>query len=125
MFVPKTTDNLAHGLKKDAGLDPEEFATFHHSLLSLIKDVHITIDKTMEQGNVIVAECTLSAVNRKSDDQRPIAIQGCTIAEVTDGKIRSANNYFDFLHLFEGLELLPENTFQKCLSGKKVSLNVN
>ncbi|NET32108.1 MAG: nuclear transport factor 2 family protein [Cyanothece sp. SIO1E1] len=114
LFVPDN-EGLAHGMAKDKGMKPEDYIGFHRALLGLLKNVRIKIDHFHESGDTAIAECTMTGEGRTSGT--PVSIKGCAIAEITDGKIRSANNYFDFLKLFEELELLPEDTFAKCLSG--------
>ena len=120
MFVPKKPDDQAYGLKKEDGLGPDDFVGFQQLVLALVKDVRITIDSYIEQGDVISAECTLTALNRKSDSTEPVIMKGCVIGKIVDGKILSAGNHFDFLHFFEALGLLPEDTLEKCLTGNKV-----
>ena len=118
IFVPEK-QGKAHGLAKDKGISPEEFIAFQGALLELIKDVKITIDSVIESGDYIAADCTVTAVDRRTGTKN-VSIMGAVTAKITDGKIRTAKNYFDFLHLFEGLDLLPENTFAKCLGGQRI-----
>ena len=122
VFVPDTDDSrTADGLRKEEKMSPEDFAMFHQALLQLIKEVVVTVEDYIENGDWVVSRCTLDAKDRKTG--KPVHIIGSAWARVTEGKIREAHNYFDFLHLFEGLDLLPENTMQKCMEGKRVSLS--
>ncbi len=119
MFVPDKKEG-ASGLKKNQEIGPDEFLTFHKMLLVLIKVNKLTIDSYMENGDNIFAECTIHAVDHKTR-KKSISVGGCVTARIKEGKIKTANNYFDFLNLFEDLDLLPENTFATCLSGKRIS----
>ena len=118
IFVPED-DGMAHGLAKEKGIVPKEFEQFQKSLLKLIKEVRLSIDSYIENDDFIAADCTLNALDRKTGKKK-IQIKGCVIAKITEGKIRTANNHFDFLHLFEALGLLPNNVFAKCLDGEKL-----
>ncbi len=119
VFVPDAGENkTADGLKKDEKMSPEDFEAFHGALLGLIQDVVISIDEYIEYDDWVVTRCTLTANDRRSG--KPVKILGSAWARVTDGKIREAHNYWDFLHLFEGLELLPENTLQTCIQGNSI-----
>ena len=122
MFVPQDSEHqdVVNGLSKETALGPKEFEQFHQAMLALIGQVKVSMDFSVEQGDWIISECTLTAVNRKSGGN--ISIKGCATARVVDGKIVEANNHFDFLHLFEGLDLLPKNTFEHCLQGNPISV---
>lgn len=122
LFQPDTTDEqTADGLQKEGKMSPEDFKAFHSALLGLIKDVVITIeDDFIEKDEWVVSRCTLDAQGRK--DGRPVQIKGSAWARITDGKIREAHNYFDFLHLFEGLGLLPKDTMMTCMQGQRIGV---
>lgn len=115
MFTPDHSGS-AKGIKKNQGIGPDEFVEFQKLLLGLLKNIKIRIDNCIEQGDVISAECTLTANDRKTGTKE-LAMKGCVIGKIVNGKIINANNYFDFLNLFEDLGLLPDNTFATCLSG--------
>ncbi len=119
MFVPDI-DGKAKGLKKEEGLGPDEFVAFQKSMLALVKDVKITVESYIEDGDRICLECTFNSMKRNSDTQEPIIMKGCIVGKIVDGKILKANNYFDFLHFFESLRLLPEDTFSTCITGNKI-----
>ncbi len=118
IFVPKNGGS-AKGLGKDQGIGPDEFVIFHRKLLSLIREVQVEIEDFSEKGDTIFAECSLQATDRETGSKE-IGIKGCIVARIADGKILDANNYFDFLGLFEALGLLPKNTFASCLDGEAV-----
>ncbi|MEO0571217.1 MAG: nuclear transport factor 2 family protein [Bacteroidota bacterium] len=118
VFVPEKGGS-ATGIGKESGTSPEEYVHFHSVMLGLLKDVEIKVDSRIESGNEIAAQCTMTAKDRATG-KKTISIKGAVFGKIVDGKIKHADNHFDFLHLFEGLGLLPEETFAKCLSGQKV-----
>lgn len=115
MFVPED-DGTATGINKKGGLGPKEFVEFQSQLLGLLSNVVIKIDAYIESGDTISAQCTMTGKDRKTGT-KTLSVKGCVIGKITDGKIRHADNYFDFLNLFEDLGLLPNDTFAKCLNG--------
>lgn len=78
----------------------------------------VTIDQHLEDGDWLAVRCTVTATGCSTG--KPVQMLGSGWARITEGKIREAYNFFDFLHFFEGLELLPENTMQSCMEGSKV-----
>ena len=119
MFVPEDQKDAAYGLQKEGGMKPDDYLAFHGALLSLIGNVRLEIINYLEQGEQLFAECTLTATKRGT--KTPVSMNGCVIAKIADGKILSADNYFDFLNLFEALGALPPDTFGSCMAGGKVA----
>lgn len=116
IFVPEVeNEKTVAGLRKEEKLSPDDFVGFQQALLGIVKEMVISIDDSMEQGDWIAVRCTVNAKSRETG--KSVDMTGCGWAKVTDGKIREAHNFFDFLNFFEGLELLPDNTMQNCLTG--------
>lgn len=126
MFVPDnaTTTQTASGLRKEEALGPEEFEVFHEMMLGLVTDVNIEITNYIDHGDWTIVECTLKArcIKRQNVDTY---MDGCIVLRISDGKIREARNYFDFLHFFERLDLLPNEALAKCLSGQSIRADFN
>jgi len=120
VFVPDSEDQqTAAGLAKEDKLSPDDFLAFQQAILGLVTKMKVTIEgEGVESGDWLIIECSVSAESRSSGKQ--VQMTGCAWARITDGKIREAQNYFDFLHFFEGLGLLPEDTMSKCLSGTRI-----
>ena len=115
VFVPDGDDQkTAAGLAREAKLSPEDFIAFQQALLGLVPSLKISIVQHAEDGDWLIVRCVVDAT---SSAGQPVQMTGTAWARITDGKIREAYNYFDFLHFFEGLGLLPEDTLSKCLSG--------
>jgi|SRR5215216_168975 len=115
LFIP---DGEARGLGANVLIGPEGFKQFHSSLCGLLSDFVIMIDKSIESGDWISAVCTLRAKGRQSGEADEIT--GSVMVRIVDGKLTEAYNHWDFLGLFSQLELLPRDTFERALSGKKV-----
>ena len=119
LFVPESGEG-ATGIYQDEAIDTTDYVAFHRTLLALLQGVEISIDNYIGEGDFAAAECTLTALDRKTETQR-VSTRGCVMVKIVDGKIRYASNHFDFLTLFEGLGLLPAGTFVSCLGGNRVA----
>lgn len=115
MFIP---DGEARGLGGNVLIGPRDFKQFHAALCGLLKDIVITIDKSIEQGDWISCVCTLRAQSQQSDD--PVQITGSVLIRIVDGKLIEAYNHWDFLGMFGQLGLIPGSTFETALSGQRV-----
>lgn len=120
LFRPKSNSDKAYGLKTDEGLDPDSYLEFHRSILKLIDITDFRIDSFLSNDTMLYSECTMqfSARNRGSG---VFSIRGCVVAKIEDGKVVSANNYFDFLQLFSLIGITPQDSMEKCLCGMELS----
>jgi SnoaL-like polyketide cyclase len=116
MFIP---DGEARGLGGNVLIGPRDFKQFHSALCGLLKDIDITIEKSIEQGDWFSCVCTLRARSQQSDD--PIEITGSVFIRIVNGKLIEAYNHWDFLNMFGQLELLPRTTFDSALAGQKIA----
>jgi len=115
MFIP---DGEARGLGGNVLIGPRDFKQFHAALCGLLKDIVITIDKSIEQGDWISCVCTLRARSQQSDD--PVEITGSVLIRIVNGKLIEAYNHWDFLGMFGQLGLIPGSTFETALAGQRV-----
>jgi hypothetical protein len=115
LFIP---DGHARGLGQNVLIGPEGFKQFHSALCGLLSDIVITIDKSVESGDWISAVCTLKAKDQKT--KAPVVMTGSVMVKIVDGKLTEAYNHWDFMGLYSQLGLLPGETFEKGLSGKKI-----
>ena len=111
-------DGEARGLGANILVGPEGFKQFHSTLLALLSDIVITVDKCIESGDWTSAICTLRAKSRKTGE--PVTLTGSVMVRIESGKMMEAYNHWDFLGMFGQLGLLPRETFEKALSGDKV-----
>lgn len=111
-------DGTAEGLG-DNMIGPEDFKGFHSQLLALIDDVKVEVKKHHQDGSWSSVLCTLDCT-KKDDPSEHLSITGSIFVRIEDDTIVEAYNHFDFLSLFEKLQLLPEGTFAQCLSGQRL-----
>lgn len=116
MFAPEAH---ATGLGDTPIVGPDEFKAFQSALLNLLGDVSINIDKVVDDGTWTACMCTMTATARKGGDT--IAITGSVFIRTRDGKIIEGYNHFDFLEMFTQLGLLPDDVFERGLSGVKIA----
>ena len=112
MFRP---DGQASGLGADELQGPAEFKAFRDALLGLMKDVRIVIRDHFENETKNAAICTLNARCRRTDKE--VVLDGCCYYRVEDGFITRADNYWNFMELFEQLGCVPEGSFAAALGG--------
>ena len=118
MLVPDTT---ADGLGKATRTGPDEFIEFHRCLLKLIGNVEVVVDRRIQDGDWHSILVTLNA--RRRDNGEAVSTTGNVYCRIVDGKIVEAYNHFDFMKLFEQIDLLPCDTLECCLTGNKPALS--
>jgi hypothetical protein len=111
-------DTMARGLGSENRKGPEEFKAFHRAMLGLIGNVEFIINQNMEDGDWLSCLVTVKGTQRKKEGT--IEITGQIWAKIVDGKILDAYNHFDFMGLFEQCDLLPQKSFESCLSCEKI-----
>ena len=113
MFKP---GSKARGLGSQPHIGPDEFRQFHTDVLGLIEKVTVSSDHAIEQGDWLAQLVTITAECRKTG--RMVYMHGQMMLKIVDGCIVDAYNHLDFMSLFEQLGVLPNKTFEDCLSGK-------
>jgi len=116
MFIP---DGEARGLGGNVLIGPRDFKVFHSALCSLLQDIEITIDKSIEQGDWFSCVCTLRARSEQTGD--PVEFTGSVFIRIVNGKLIEAYNHWDFLNMFGQLGSLPRSTFESALAGQKIA----
>jgi len=112
-------DMKTEGLGAAALLGPDQFKAFHQAICNLLTDIRITIGRSTESGDWIAAVCTVTAKAKSTG--KPVSFPGAVYARIGGGKIVEGSNHIDFLSLFAQLELLPADTFERCLTGNKIT----
>ncbi len=111
-------DTKAKGLGSEDLIGPEGFKMFHRALLGRTKDVDIEVARYMEDGDWISLLVVLRAKRR--DTGAPVEMTGNVYVKIVDGKLVEGHNHFDFIRLFEQLELMPAKSMETCLVGEKI-----
>jgi len=86
----------------------EEFKKFHHSFRSAFTDIHISVDETVSEADLVVGYCKIKATHTGAgfgmeSTGKPIAFEGTLMFRVRDGKVVEAWKSFDFLKMFQQL----------------------
>jgi len=113
IFAP---DVGAEGMLPDMKLTPEDFKTMVMALLNLVSAPEITIVNTLSDGDWVSVMLRVRA-----DSQINTAVVSATaqiMARFENEKIVEVYNHFDFLGLFQQLDLIPVEAVTLCLSGE-------
>lgn len=111
------------GLEKSPHVGPADFKVFTQAMLRHIKETRITIDEYMETGDQVSVLMNVQAKCRKTD--KPVQMFGLAMCRISEGQIKHAYNYADFIGLFEQLGVLPPDTMHGCLCGEKLVVGEN
>ena len=84
----------------------------------LVRDLDISIDRSIELGDWLWAHFTVHAQAALGVER--VEAQGQVMMRVSDGLIVEAYNGFDFVAFFEQLGLLPKDAFRLLLSGERL-----
>ena len=118
MYAP-VDDETATGMGQNR--DVEGFVALQQAILSKVTNIKVEMhDDYLEKDDWIVGQCTMSADAIDPSIKSKVVMKGAIFAKIVNGKIRHADNYFDFISYFEGIGLMPENTFMHCLDGNRL-----
>ena len=100
---------ISHGLDDPSGnpvRGPEEFKKFLLGFRSAFPDIHIAVQETVSEDDLVVAYCRITATHQgeafgMQATGKPIAFEGTLMFRVRDGKVVEAWNSFDFLKMFQ------------------------
>lgn len=107
------------GLRNQTIVDRAAFKAFHQALLSHMSKIELTVDKSVEDGPWFSAICTVHATARASGQD--FTFTGQVFGRIEDGLIREGYNHFDFIAMFEHLDLMPAGSFETALSGQRIA----
>jgi hypothetical protein len=114
-FAPRS---VANGLVADGQVKAEDFKALVPALRSLVRDIEVTVDRSIEAGDWLWAQITVRALTAHGIDR--VEASGQVMMLVEDGVITEAYNCFDFVTFFEQSGLLPQDAFMLLLSGEKL-----
>ncbi|ARE39179.1 hypothetical protein RGUI_1038 [Rhodovulum sp. P5] len=113
------TENMQEqGLMPGMQVNPAELQVFATALVHLVEDPSIRIVKAIESDDWLCA--LIETGGTRPDDGRPVRAMGQLMARFEGDRIAEAYNSFDFIHLFEQLGLLPEDSVAIGMSGQKI-----
>ena len=107
-------DVIAHGLADPAGNEVrgvEQFKQFYESFRGAFPDIQVIVEDTVSEGDKIVGRCRVQGTHRGSGlglapTNRPVEFTGMCMMRVGEGKILEAWNSFDFMTMYQQLDVL-------------------
>ena len=107
-------EGVAHGLADESGAElrgPAHFKTFHSRFREAFPDIEVVVEDTVSEGDKVAARCTVrgrhqgDSLGFKATDS-PVEFTGMSFVRISDGKIVEAWNNFDFMSMFQQLNVL-------------------
>lgn len=114
-FAPRAG---ADGLMPDGQVSAEDFRALVPALLSVVRNLRIEIDRSIETEDWLWAQITVHAIHAQG--MEPIRAGGQIMMRIEGTKIVEAYNAFDFITFFEQVGLLPADAFLLLLSGERI-----
>ena len=105
---------VAYGLADEKGSDlrgPVGFKPFFRRFREAFPEIEVVVEDTVSEGDKVAARCSVRGRHRgdslgfKATDS-PVEFDGICIVRVRDGKIVEAWNNFDFMTMFQQLNVL-------------------
>jgi PAS domain S-box-containing protein len=106
----------AEGLS-GASVDPLGYLQFYEGVTAFLKDFVVDIRSYMADGDQLFIRWLGRARHRTKD--KVVYWPGASYGTYRDGKILKSENYFDFMQLFQQLEIVPENAVERGLAGEE------
>jgi predicted ester cyclase len=105
-------DAVAHGLPGAPMRGPEAFKQLFNTFRGAFADIHIDVLRTVTEGEMIAVHCHVTGTHTGRElgvdaTQRRVEFEGVTIGRVVNGQIHEGWNCFDFLTMYQQLEMLP------------------
>ena len=94
-------DAVMHGLGPEGLRGSQAFRQFHAAFCATYSDICVTVERTVEEGEMVSAWCRATAVHRQSGTA--VAFSGAVLGEVRGGRIQAGWNNWDFLGLLTQL----------------------
>ncbi|HTD99827.1 MAG TPA: ester cyclase [Mucilaginibacter sp.] len=91
------TEANAFGLGANAIIGPAGFKPFYDEFKNAYSAIHVTVDKTLVDGDHVTAMCTVTATHKQTGN--PVKFSGVSVTTIQNGQITCGWNYFDFLTL--------------------------
>jgi len=104
---------VAHGLPGGQIEGPAGFKPFARNFRSAFPNINIVIRRLVTEGNLCTAHCEVTGTHTGDGLGAPptgrrMNFEGMTIVRVENGQIQEAWNSFDFLSLYQQLDLVPQ-----------------
>jgi len=105
---------VAHGLSDTRGQKipgVEAFKVFHQNLRNAMPDIDVTVERTVSDGEYIVARCRVRGTHTGDGldfpaTGRPIDFSGMTMMRVIEGRVVENWDCYDFLTMMQQVGLV-------------------
>jgi steroid delta-isomerase-like uncharacterized protein len=108
-------DGIAHDLPSADGgsmKGPEAFRSFVQHFRGAFPDMRIEVLRTVTEGPLVCAHCRVTGTHTGPGfgppTGKPIDFSGMTIGRMENGRIKEGWNSFDFMSMFQQIQLLPK-----------------
>ena len=109
---------VTSGVVPQLQIGPEDFRELVTVLRHHVRDIEVTILKTVEQDDWLAAMIQFNT--SRADNGAPIEVAGQVLLRYAGDKMIEAYNHFDYLSFFEQLGLVPPDSLTICLTGHKL-----
>jgi predicted ester cyclase len=105
---------VAHGLGEGPPIvGPEGFKPFFRNFRSAFPDIRVEVLRTVTEGDLICLHCHVTATHTGgglgvAPTAKPVEFSGMAIVRVENDQLQEAWNSFDFMSLFQQVNLLPK-----------------
>lgn len=107
-------DGIAHGLTDENGNELRgnaNFAAFYKNFRAAFPDIHITVEETVKEGEKIAVLCKVTGTHDGDGigfaaTNKPVEFYGLCMVKMRDGKIAEAWNEFDFMKMFQQIDVV-------------------
>ena len=106
-----SSDALVHGLGPDPMIGPDQFKPYFRSMRNALRDIDVTVVRTVVEGEIVVAHCHVTARHAGAlfgapPTGRTVDFWGMTMGRVVDGQLVEGWNCFDFLTMYQQVGLV-------------------
>jgi steroid delta-isomerase-like uncharacterized protein len=101
-----TSDAIVHGLGSEVMIGPEQFKPYSRAIHDALRDIEVTVVRTLVEGDTVVAHCHVTAHHTGPlfgipPTGRTVDFWGMTMARVVNGQLAEGWNCFDFLTMYQ------------------------
>ena len=105
-------DGLVHGLPGSPLKGPGAFKGLFKTFRGAFPDMHITVERAITQGEMVVAHCRVTGTCQSADlgvapTGQCVDFYGVAIGRIVDGQLHEGWNCFDFLTMYQQLGAIP------------------
>ena len=107
------------GLSPEPIKTPADFHQFHTMINSIFRDLHVEVDRIMEDGDTCSGVITISAVHKPTN--KPVQFQSSFFGNIRDNQICEVTNLVDYLSVLVQIGAIPGDVTEKGLMGQAIT----